>query len=121
MAKVQAKFEQDIKRLAHFMGIGPQTLLKVIGKIDIDPKNYNFKIQSKSDGAVDAFAQYFGISPMTMIAIFDKLGITRKDLTDEEEAGKIIVRLKDLFHLNLDQENDLKKILNEYKKKKDED
>lgn len=119
-AQVQAKFNQDIKRIAQLMGIGPQTLLKFIGKLNIDPQNYDFKISSQSDAAVDEIARYFSISPMTMLAIFDKLGISRKDITDKEKSGEIISKLKEFFGLNIQQEKDISKILEEYKKVEEE-
>jgi hypothetical protein len=103
------------------MGIGPQTLMKYIGKLNIDPQNYDFKIASKSDAAIDATARYFGISPMTMIAIFDKLGISRKDIIDKEKSGEIISKLKEFFGLSLQQEVDISKILEEFKKVDDND
>lgn len=45
-AKIQAKLDLDINRLAKLMGIGPKTLMAVIGELKVDPNNYDFKIQT---------------------------------------------------------------------------
>ena len=115
--KIQEKINLDIKRIASLMGIGPQTLMTVIGKLDIDPKYYNFKVETNIDRAVNSIAGYFGISPMTMLAVFDKLGIDPNDLVDKEKTGKIICKLKEFFGLSLDQEKELADILAEYVEK----
>ena len=112
--KAQEKYNLDMKRIANLMGIGPKTLLSIVGKLNIDPQNLNFTVGNKIDDAVNSVSQYFGISPMTMLAVFEKLGIDKTDLVKEKETGKIICRLKDFFGLGIEQEKELTDILKDH-------
>lgn len=116
-AKVQAKLELDINRIAKLMGIGPKTLIAIIGELKVDPNNYDFKIQTNVDEAVNSVAAYFGISPMTMLAVFKKLDIDPNDLEDKKKAGKIICKLQEFFKLDVKQEKELSDILAKFIRK----
>ncbi len=113
-AKIQAKIELDINRLAKLMGIGPKTLMSVMGELKVDPNNYDFKIQTNIDEAVNSVAAYFNISPMTMLAVFKKLDIDPNDLDDKKQVGKIISKLQEFFKLDAKQEKELYDIISKF-------